>query len=101
MNYEGLRHIKADTMIDTVPTADEINGDFSMSGATIYNPFSSHPNPNFDPTQADQPSNPQIIRDPFPGNMIPANLIDPAAQLFLQQVHAASEHGHGNEWVAA
>ncbi|HMJ24544.1 MAG TPA: carboxypeptidase regulatory-like domain-containing protein, partial [Pyrinomonadaceae bacterium] len=43
-NYEGLRLTQADTMIDTVPTADEINGDFSMSGATIYNPFSSHPN---------------------------------------------------------
>jgi hypothetical protein len=85
VNYEGLRHIKADTMIDTVPTADEVDGDFSMSGVTVYNPFSSHPNPKFDPSKPVSPSNPQIIRDPFPGNKIPANLIDPAAQLFLRK----------------
>lgn len=84
-NYEGLRHTKADTMIDTVPTADEINGDFSMSGATIYNPFSSHANPSFDPTKPISPGNPQSIRDPFAGNVIPQNLIDPKAALFLRQ----------------
>jgi len=85
VNYEGLRHIKADTMIDTVPTADEVDGDFSMSGVTVYNPFSSHANPKFDSSKPVSPSNPQIIRDPFPDNKIPANLIDPAAQLFLRK----------------
>ncbi|HXD33065.1 MAG TPA: carboxypeptidase regulatory-like domain-containing protein [Pyrinomonadaceae bacterium] len=83
-NYEGLRLTQSDTMIDTVPTADEINGDFSMSGATIYNPFSAHPNPNFDPTKPISPTNPQILRDPFPDNMIPANLIDPKAAQFMR-----------------
>ncbi|HEY0760973.1 MAG TPA: carboxypeptidase regulatory-like domain-containing protein, partial [Pyrinomonadaceae bacterium] len=51
VNYEGLRHTRSQTMVSTVPTLDEINGDFTMSGATIYNPFSSHANPNFDPTK--------------------------------------------------
>src|SRR2546422_7361293 len=60
-NYEGLRHTKSMTMIDTVPTADEIEGDFSMAGVTVYNPFSSHPNPNFDATKPVSPSNPQVI----------------------------------------
>lgn len=82
-NFEALRHTKAMTMIETVPTADEINGDFSMSGATIYNPFSSRPNPGFDPTKPISPSNPQVIRDPFPGNVIPPGLIDPKVQQFL------------------
>ena len=82
-NYEGLRHAQADTMIDTVPTAMEAMGDFSMSGVTIYNPFSSHANPNFDPTKPVSPGNPQVIRDPFPNNQIPANLISPVAQKFL------------------
>ena len=54
-NYEGLRHTKSDTMIETVPTADEVKGDFSMAGVTIYNPFSSHANPNFDPTKPISP----------------------------------------------
>jgi hypothetical protein len=85
VNYEGLRLTQADTMIDTVPTADEINGDFSMSGATIYNPFSSRANPNFDSTKPVSPSNPQVIRDPFPGNVIPQNLIDQKAWRFLSQ----------------
>ena len=84
-NYEGLRHIKADTMIDTVPTADEVAGDFSMSGVTIYNPFSAHANPNFDPTKPVSPTNPQIIRDPFLNNKIPSGMIDHTAQLFLQK----------------
>ncbi|HXG92537.1 MAG TPA: carboxypeptidase regulatory-like domain-containing protein [Blastocatellia bacterium] len=84
-NYEGLRHSKAVTMIHTVPTEMEIMGDFSMSGTTIYNPFSSRPNPNLDPTKPVSPSNPQIIRDAFRNNLIPSNLIDPAAQLFLQK----------------
>ena len=82
-NYEGLRLTQAQTMTDTVPTVDEINGDFRLSGKTIYNPFSAHPNPNFDPTKPVGPSNAQIIRDPFPGNVIPSNMISPVARTFL------------------
>jgi len=85
VNYEGLRHTRSQTMIATVPTLDEINGNFEMSGATIYNPFSSHPNPNFDPTRPIGPSNPQVIRDQFPNNTIPENLIDPKARLFMSK----------------
>jgi hypothetical protein len=84
-NYEGLRHTKSETMIETVPTEEEINGDFSMSGTTIFNPFSSRTNPNFDPTKPISRINPQIIRDPFPGNVIPQNFIDPKVQLFLRK----------------
>lgn len=84
-NYEGLRRTKARTMIATVPTAREIMGDFSMSGTTIYNPSSSRPNPNFDPTKPVGPKNSQIIRDPFPNNVIPSSLINSAAALFLRK----------------
>ena len=84
-NYEGLRHTRSHTMVATVPTEEEINGDFEMSGATIYNPFSARPNPAFDPTRPVSPTNPQIIRDAFPGNVIPPELIDPKAALFLQK----------------
>ena len=84
-NYEGSRHAMADTMIDTVPTEMETMGDFSMSGVNIYNPFSAHSNPNFDPSKPVSKSNPQIIRDQFPGNVIPMDMISPAAQQFLQQ----------------
>ena len=79
----------------------ETMGDFSMSGTTIYNPFSARPNPNFDPTRPISPANPQIIRDPFPDNMIPANLINPAAALFLEKYMPRPKHGNGNEWLRA
>jgi hypothetical protein len=82
-NYEGLRLTQAMTMIETVPTAEEVAGDFSMSGTTIYNPLSSHANPNFDPKKPVSPSNPQVIRDPFLNNQIPAGLINPVAKQFL------------------
>lgn len=85
VNYEGLRHTRSQTMVATVPTEDEINGNFEMSGATIYNPFSSHPNPNFDPAKPISPTNSQIIRDQFPNNTIPHELIDPKALLFLSK----------------
>src|SRR6266496_1261289 len=32
VNYEGFRHAMTHTMIDTVPSLAEINGDFSMAG---------------------------------------------------------------------
>ncbi len=86
MSYEGFRPANAETMTDTVPTPAEINGDFTQSGVNIYNPFSSHPNPGFDPTKPVSPGNPQVIRDQFQdsgvNNVIPANLIDPVAQSF-------------------
>jgi hypothetical protein len=89
VNYEGFRHAMAETMIDTVPTLAEINGDFTQSGVNIYNPFSSHPNPAFDPTKPISPGNPQVIRDQFQDggvkNVIPANLINPVAQMFLME----------------
>lgn len=85
VNYEGLRLTQTMTMIDTVPTALEASGNFSQSGTTIYNPFSAHNNPNYNPNLPVNATNPKIIRDPFPGNVIPANLINPAALLFLQK----------------
>jgi hypothetical protein len=87
MNYEGFRHAMAETMFDTVPTADEIAGNFSNSGINIYDPTNSQPNPNFDPTKPVSPGNPQVIRQQFQdngvNNVIPASRINPAAQTFL------------------
>ena len=82
-NYEVFRQTMAETMVGTVPTEEEAIGDFSNSGASIFNPFSSHPNPAFNPALPVSAANPQTIRDPFPGNVIPANLLNPAAQRML------------------
>jgi hypothetical protein len=89
LNYEGCRHVMADPMIETVPTPEEIGGDFSMSGTNIYDPTNFAANPSYDPTQPTTASNPKIIRQQFQYNgmmnVIPPSQINPAAQAFLQK----------------
>src|SRR2546426_3579178 len=76
LNYEGFRHSQADSMMETVPTPDEIAGNFQMSGVTIYNPYSV--------ATPGQPASPTNPRAAFPNNTIPSQNINLAAQLFLQ-----------------
>jgi Carboxypeptidase regulatory-like domain/TonB-dependent Receptor Plug Domain len=56
-NYEGLRLSEADAQILTVPTPAEIQGDFSMSGVTIYDPTTAVRNPNYNPSKPVGPTN--------------------------------------------
>jgi hypothetical protein len=84
VNYEGLQMSHAMTMIDTVPTAMEAAGDFSMSGTTIFDPATSHANPKYNPALPVGPSNPQIIRNPFPNNAIPMSQMNPVGYNFLR-----------------
>lgn len=56
----------------TVPTAAERMGNFSAVNYTLYNPFSA------------ALSGSSVTRSPFPGNIIPPNLINPVAQAYLQ-----------------
>jgi hypothetical protein len=71
--YEGRREANPSTNVSSVPTALQRNGDFSQTfnnngtPATVYNPFTTRP--------GQTPG--AFIRDPFPDNRIPANLIDP------------------------
>jgi len=77
LNYEGFRRSQADSMTETVPTPDEIAGNFQNSGATIYNPFAVA-NPSL-------PASPTSPRAAFPNNTIPLQNISHAAQLFLEK----------------
>ena len=83
-NYERFRETMAQSMIGTVPTPAEAAGDFSDAGVTVYNPLSSHTNPNFDPTKPISPGNPQVLRDAFSGNIIPASMLNAAAARMVQ-----------------
>jgi hypothetical protein len=89
MNYEALRHVEDDVMVDTVPTAAEDSGDFSQSGVNIYDPNTTTPNPNFNPAQPASPSNPQNIRQQFSYNgvlnVIPPNRLTQAASIMLNK----------------
>ncbi|MEK7404684.1 MAG: hypothetical protein AAB225_06210, partial [Acidobacteriota bacterium] len=63
----------------TAPTPEMYNGDFSFGGQTtprplpLYNPFTT------------RQSGTTWVRDPFPGNIIPKSLFDPAVQKFLSR----------------
>lgn len=91
LNYEALRHVEIDAMVDTVPTTDEVAGDFSKSGINIYDPSpaSTQSNPNYNPSLPVSTSNPQYIRQQFVGddgtlNKIPsARLTNQAANIML------------------
>src|SRR5258707_4942304 len=49
LNYEGLRLAQANAATLTVPTPEEIQGDFSMSKAKIYEPTTAVAKPHYHP----------------------------------------------------
>jgi hypothetical protein len=73
IGYDGWRYRKPTQTLARVPTEAELNGDFSQLGRTLYNPYT---------TRRDASGN--LIRDPFPGNRIPASLISGPMQGFLR-----------------
>ena len=85
LNYEGLRHVQADSMTDTVPTAAEVGGDFSMSGVTIYDPATTVANPNYNASLPVSKLNPQFTRQAFPNNVIPASRLSAVAVTMLSK----------------
>jgi hypothetical protein len=80
VGYERWNFRTANINRSTVPTLAERNGDFSNTRdgqgrvIPIYDPDSTRTNPNGN----------GVVRDPFPGNIIPSNRIDPLAQRLLQ-----------------
>ncbi|KAA6456463.1 hypothetical protein DYQ86_25350 [Acidobacteria bacterium AB60] len=101
MNYEALRHVETMVMIDTVPTAEEMAGDFSDSGVDIYDPNTTQANPAYNPSLPVSASNPQYIRQQFSYNgklnVIPPDRITHAAQVMLNQyVPQPNTMGMGN-----
>lgn len=74
--YENYRESSPSPGLASVPTLLERSGDFSQSGQTIYDPFSTRLNASFDPTKPASLSNAQYIRDQFPGNVIPKNRLN-------------------------
>jgi hypothetical protein len=85
VNYEGLRLAQADAQILTVPTQDEIKGDFSMSKVKIYDPTTAVKNPNYNPSLPTGPSNFPYTRSQFNNNQIPSGRINPLLESFLLQ----------------
>ncbi|MBI3209391.1 MAG: TonB-dependent receptor [Candidatus Solibacter usitatus] len=74
VSVEALRERRADSSITSVPTTQELGGDFSATrtatgqAVNIFNPFTTRANPAGG-----------FIRDPFAGNRVPTALFDPVA----------------------
>jgi len=79
--YEGFRQSQASQSLLLTPTPGQLAGDFSGVNTQIYNPFS---------TRADPAHPGSYIRDPFPNNQIPANLLNPAALLYAKTLFPAA-----------
>ena len=95
LNYEALRHVEVDAMVDTVPTTREDAGDFSQSGVNIYDPNSTVTNPNYNPSIPISTSNPEYLRQQFYGysvadgvsekNVIPSTELTKATSIMLNK----------------
>ena len=85
-DYAGLKEKRGQVFVNTVPTALTRNGDFSDFRGTngnlivIYDPLTTRPNPDFDSTKPVSATNAQFLRDPYSGNIIPQNRINPVGR---------------------
>jgi hypothetical protein len=79
---EGYRTSVTRNTILPLPTAAEARGDFSRSGVVIYDPLTTRPDPE----------NPgAYVRDPFPGNVIPPERLNPVGSNLLAYIAARGE----------
>ena len=98
-SFEGLRSTQGQSMMMTVPLLAWREGDFS-GAAPIYDPTTTRPNPDFDPSRPAGPNNSQMIRSQFPGNRIPIDRINPIAQRVLREfVPAPNMDGTVNNYL--
>jgi hypothetical protein len=98
MNFESQRAATATTQFATIPSPLEQAGDFSQTkdaqgrAITIFNPFST------------TASGGRTLRNPFPGNVIPASMLDPIARKVIGYYPKATSDGrqftHANNFFA-
>jgi Carboxypeptidase regulatory-like domain len=95
VNYEGYRQTGGATRNTySIPSLQERNGDFSdwrdANGNLI---------PIFDPATIRVLPNGDVVKDPFPGNIIPANRITPQARQFMQFLPQPTSGGPLNNYL--
>jgi hypothetical protein len=93
-SFEQWFDNKPITIVRTVPTALERQGDFSQSVTragrvrTVFDPWSS----------VRDPATGRIVRTQFPGNVIPSNRLDPTALKMLAQIPMPNQPGNTDNW---
>ncbi len=95
-NYDAQRQSSPITSLGTVPTALQRAGDFSQTlnsagnRQIVYDPTTTRP----DPANAGQ-----YIRDPFPGDVVPTNRINPVSTAVLPYWPLPNRPGEGNTLI--
>jgi hypothetical protein len=106
--YEGFRSTEGFTEFNSVPTPQELSGDFSdlltsqqavdpttklpivdalgrpVMVGQIYNPYTTRLAPNG-----------QLVRDPFPGNVAPSGMLNAQALTYLRAFYPLPNFGPG------
>ncbi|MEK7408662.1 MAG: carboxypeptidase-like regulatory domain-containing protein, partial [Acidobacteriota bacterium] len=109
-SLERSRSVGPSPYLTSVPTPEQRKGDFSQTFTsarqmyTIYDPLTVRPNPAFDPARAVSLSNPQYLRTPFAGNLVPPGRMNPLALRVLQDIPLPNQSGDPvtrvNNWFA-
>ena len=98
--FEGQRQRNQSTSNSTIPTAAEISGDFTRTLNAAGQPVII-----YDPRTTTRNAAGVAVRDPFPGNRIPAARIDPVTARLLTFYPQPNTSGTGpanlNNFIAA
>lgn len=91
-DYQGTRLGQPQTYTSTIPTVTQRHmvetGAFAGLGTAIYNPFSISQN-----------AHGQSVRSPFPGNVIPPSMLDPAAIKLMTLLPTPTNSGLTNNFT--
>jgi hypothetical protein len=89
MAYDGYRDRRqTESRLVSIPTLAQRNGDFSALPVVIYDPLTTRPNPN----------GTGFVRDPFPGNVIPADRISPISRNLQSYLPEPTSSGLQNNY---
>jgi Carboxypeptidase regulatory-like domain/TonB dependent receptor-like, beta-barrel len=90
MAFDGYRDRRQTaSVLTSIPTLAERNGDFSAVPVLIYDPRTTRPNPN----------GTGFVRDPFPGNIIPGDRISAISRYFQSFLPDPSNAGLQNNYL--
>jgi hypothetical protein len=88
--FDGYRDRRQTaSMLTSIPTLAERNGDFSALPVPIYDPRTTRASPN----------GIGFVRDPFPGNIIPADRISPISRYFQSFLPDPTDAGLQNNYL--
>ena len=83
-NYEGYKIRRGSSLLATVPTSGQLNGDFRGQA------------PIFDPATRRLDGSGNLIADPFPNNVVPSNRINPAIAAWAKIFYPSTSVGGAN-----